>query len=46
MIIIDKHKSLSNKIRILAASLSKFPHEDQYVVPAVRDAIDRYAAEE
>jgi hypothetical protein len=46
MIIIDKHKPLSNKIRILAASLSKLPHEDQYAVPAVRDAIDRYAEEE
>ena len=46
MIIIDKHKSLSNRIRILAASLAKFPHEDQYAVPAVREAIDRYAEEE
>ena len=40
MIIIDKHKSLSKKIRILAASLAKFPHEDQFVVPAVREAIE------
>jgi hypothetical protein len=46
MIIIDKHKSLSNRIRILAASLAKFPHEDQYAVPAVREAIDRFSDEE
>jgi hypothetical protein len=46
MIIIDKHKSLSKKISILAAALSKFPHEEHYAVPAVREAIDRFAEEE
>ena len=46
MIIIDKHKPLARKVRILASSLSKFPHEDQFAVPAVREAIERYADEE
>jgi len=46
MIIIDKHKPLSRKIRILASSLAKFPHEYQFVIPAVRDAIERFADEE
>jgi len=46
MVIIDKHKPLTRKIRILASSLSKFPHEEQFAIPAVRDAIERYADEE
>jgi hypothetical protein len=45
MVIIDKHKSISKKIRVLAAALSKLPHEDVYAVPAVREIIARYAEE-
>jgi signal recognition particle subunit SEC65 len=45
MVIIDKHKSISRKIRVLAAALSKLPHESVYMVPAVRDIIARHAEE-
>jgi hypothetical protein len=45
MVIIDKHKSLGKKIRILASALSKLPHEDVFIVPAVRELITRYAEE-
>ena len=45
MVIIDKHKSIGKKIRILASALSKLPHEGVYIVPAVRELIARYAEE-
>lgn len=43
MVIIDKHKSLSKKIRVLASALSKLPHDTIYTVPAVREVITRHA---
>jgi hypothetical protein len=43
MVIIDKHKSIGKKIRILASALSRLPLEDVYIVPAVRELITRYA---
>lgn len=46
MIIIDKHKPLNRRLRILASSLAKYPHEEQFAVPAVRDAIERYSDDE
>lgn len=45
MVIIDKHQSLGKKIRVLASTLSKFPHESIYMVPAVRDMIARFTEE-
>ncbi len=45
IVIIDKHKSIGKKIRILASALSRLPHEDVYIVPAVRELITRYAEE-
>jgi hypothetical protein len=44
-VIIDKHKSLSKKIKILASSLAKLPHEEVFAVPAVRELLNRYAEE-
>ena len=44
-VIIDKHKSLSKKIRILASSLANLPHEEVFAVPAVRELLNRYEAE-
>jgi hypothetical protein len=45
VVIIDKHKSLSKKIKILAASLAKLPHEEVFAVPAVRELLNRCAEE-
>jgi len=37
--IMDKHKSIHEKIELLAECLSKMPHEEMYVVPAVRELL-------
>ncbi|MEA3437096.1 MAG: hypothetical protein U9R43_11565 [Thermodesulfobacteriota bacterium] len=37
--IMDKHKSIHKKNVILTSFLKELPHEDIYVVPAVRDLI-------
>jgi hypothetical protein len=44
MFIMDKHKSIHHKIKILAAQLSSMPHENVYVVPAVRELLDKHSA--
>jgi hypothetical protein len=44
MFIMDKHKSVHHKIKILATQLAGMPHEDLYVVPAVRDVLNKYGA--
>lgn len=41
--IMDKHKSVHEKIRILAEQLADTPHEDLYIIPAVRDLLDKCA---
>jgi hypothetical protein len=41
--IIDKNISLHKKTTILAQSLFELPHEHLFVVPAVRDLIEKYA---
>jgi hypothetical protein len=43
LFIMDKHKSLHKKIRILASQLAKMPHEEIFIVPAVRELLDKYA---
>ena len=40
--IIDKNISLHKKTKVLARSLSDLPHENLYVVPAVRDIIQKF----
>jgi len=40
--IIDKNISLNKKTTILAQTLFGLPHENLFVVPAVRDAIQKY----
>lgn len=35
--IMDKHKSIHEKIELLAECLSKMPHEEMYIIPAVRE---------
>ena len=39
MFIMDKHKSIHRKNKILAACLSKMKHDHVFVVPAVRELI-------
>ena len=39
--IIDKHKSIHKKNVILTSFLKEIPHEDIYVVPAVRELISK-----
>jgi hypothetical protein len=45
LVIIDKHKSIGKKIRVLAVALSKLPLEGVYMIPAVREIISRHAEE-
>jgi len=40
--IMDKHKSVRDKIEILAECLAQMPHEDMFVVPAVRELLNTY----
>ena len=40
--IIDKNITLHKKTTILAQSLFELPHENIFVVPAVRDLIQKY----
>ena len=43
LFIMDKHKSIHKKIKILATELAGMPHEDLYIIPAVRELLDKYA---
>ena len=42
MFIMDKHKSLQKKIDLLAEQLAAMPHEDMYLIPAVRELLEKY----
>ena len=42
LFIMDKHKSVHKKIRILAAQLASLPHEDLYILPTVREMLEKY----
>ena len=44
LFIMDKHKSIHKKIKILSSHLAPMPHEDVYIVPAVRELLDRYSS--
>jgi hypothetical protein len=41
--IMDKHKSIHRKIKILAAQLANMPHENIYLIPAIREMLNKYA---
>jgi hypothetical protein len=41
LFVMDKHKSVHQKIRILASQLAKMPHDDIYLVPAVRELLEK-----
>ena len=40
--IIDKHLTLHRKIDVLGAFLSTLPHEDMYIMPALREVLYKY----
>ncbi len=42
LFIMDKHKSIQAKIEILAAHLSRFPHDDIYIIPALRKILEKH----
>ncbi len=43
LFIMDKHKSIHKKTKILSSHLASMPHEDVYIIPAVRELLDRYS---
>ena len=43
LFVMDKHKSVHKKIGILATQLATIPHEDLYIIPAVRELLEKYA---
>ncbi len=43
MFILDKNKSIYKKNKILSACLSKMPHENIYIVPAVREWLQKFS---
>jgi ABC-type enterochelin transport system substrate-binding protein len=42
MFIMDKHKSIHKKIKILAAQLADMSHEDIYLIPTIREMLNKY----
>jgi hypothetical protein len=46
MLIVDKHKSIHKKIQIVASQLASLAHDQVYVIPAVRDVLDKYRDDE
>jgi hypothetical protein len=45
LFIMDKHKSVQKKIRILSAALSEMPLDEVYIIPVVRELIAKHADE-
>jgi hypothetical protein len=41
LFIMDKHKSIYKKIKILASHLAELPRENVFIVPAVRELLDK-----
>ncbi|MEE4265682.1 MAG: hypothetical protein V2I56_23550 [Desulfobacteraceae bacterium] len=42
LFIMDKHKSIQKKVKILATQLACMSHEDVFVIPAVREILIKY----
>ena len=40
--IMDKHKSIHKKIKILATQLANMPNEDIYLIPVIREMLNKY----
>lgn len=43
MFIIDRHMKINDKVELLATFLSTIAHEDIYVMPVVRDILQKYS---
>ncbi|MBE9530358.1 MAG: hypothetical protein IMF00_03725 [Proteobacteria bacterium] len=43
ILIMEKQLPFQDKNEILASCLSKLPHEDIFMVPALRDFLDKYS---
>ncbi len=43
LFVMDKHKSVHKKIKILAIQLAQIPHDEIYIIPAVRELLEKYA---
>jgi len=41
--IMDKHKSIHKKISILSDQLAQVPHDHIFIVPAVRELLERFS---
>lgn len=41
LFVMDKHKTIHKKIDILASQLAEFPHEDFYIIPAIREILEK-----
>jgi hypothetical protein len=41
MFVMDKHESVREKTILLASCLNRMPHEDIYVVPAIRQILNQ-----
>ncbi len=44
--VMDKNKSVHDKIKVLASCLSKIPNDDIYVVPILREILNEYIEKE
>ncbi len=44
--VMDKNKSVHDKIEVLASCLSKIPNDDIYVVPILREILNEYIEKE
>lgn len=44
--VMDKNKSVNDKIEVLASCLSKIPNDDIYVVPILREILNEYIEKE
>ena len=42
LFVMDKHKSVQKKIKILAEQIAQIYHEDLYIIPAVRELLEKY----
>ncbi len=45
MFIMDKHSTVHEKIQILASCLSTMNLEDIYIIPTVREILDKYSTD-
>ena len=44
LLIIDKHKSIHKKIQIMASHLTRIPLETVFIVPAIRELLEKHRA--